>query len=156
MLALPRPGHVSASGTGGRTPSRVELWPGVAMPFFRGASSKAILAHLDDRSLKRIYLENEMLIREGEGPQNWKQFKAALRGIQRDVFAITVAEVAEGRVGIAAPILMNKRVVAGVSMVFESGQVDAVAQAGFPQQVVAAAERISLALSEDPGTISRG
>ncbi|NGN43639.1 hypothetical protein G6N74_21460 [Mesorhizobium sp. CGMCC 1.15528] len=126
------------------------------MPFFRGASSKAILAHLDDRSLKRIYLENEMLIREGEGPQNWKQFKAALRGIQRDGFAITVAEVAEGRVGIAAPILMNKRVVAGVSMVFESGQVDAVGQAGFPQQVVAAAERISLALSEDPGTISRG
>lgn len=129
---------------------------GVAMPFFRGASSKAILAHLDDRSLKRIYLENEMLIRRGDESRNWKDFKSELRAIQRNGFAMTVSEVAEGRIGIAAPVLTNKHVVAGISLVFEDRQVDAAAKARFPQSVVAAAERISRALSEDPGTISRG
>jgi DNA-binding IclR family transcriptional regulator len=36
---------------------------GVAMPLFLGATSKVILAHLPDRTLKRVYCANEAVIR---------------------------------------------------------------------------------------------
>ncbi|MFG1248196.1 IclR family transcriptional regulator [Xanthobacter flavus] len=115
---------------------------GVAMPLFAGASSKVVLAHLDDRSLKRIYLDNEDTIRARLGHGDWKAFKAEVRAIRRDGVVETVSEVAEGRAGIAAPVLVNKQVIAGVSLVLAAEDL-AGASPAIRAAVIEAGRRIS-------------
>jgi len=115
---------------------------GVAMPLFAGASSKVVLAHLDDRALKRIYLDNEDTIRARLGHGDWKTFKAEVRAIRKAGVVETASEVAAGRVGIAAPVVVNRQVIAGVSLVLgEDALGDA--SAAFRQAVIAAARAIS-------------
>ena len=127
---------------------------GVAMPLFAGASSKVVLAHLDDRALKRIYLDNEDTIRARLGHGDWKAFKAEVRAIRRAGVVETANEVAQGRVGIAAPVLVNKQVIAGVSLVLGE---DALAQASptFQPAVIAAARAISEEIAHSGTWIAR-
>lgn len=117
---------------------------GVAMPLFAGASSKVVLAHLEDRALKRIYLDNEATIRARLGHGDWKTFKAELRAIRQAGVAETVSEVALGRAAIAAPILINKQVIAGVGLVLAED--DLAGHSGAFQKAVMAAGR---AISEE-------
>ena len=90
---------------------------GIAMPMFRGASSKAILANLPDRNLRSIYLGNEKDIRQ-TGVKDWVSFKEQMRAIRWAGVAVTDSEVAVGRVGIAAPLFRSGLVIASLSMVF--------------------------------------
>lgn len=92
---------------------------GAAMPIFRGATSKVILANLTDRALKRLYLENEREIHASLPDTNWKSFRADLRAIRKDGYCITQSEVAPGRIGVAAPIFRNDEVIASLSVVLE-------------------------------------
>jgi len=59
-------------GTASRARSFYER--GVAMPLFIGAASKVILANLDERTLKRSYLENREQIRNATGCEDLKTF----------------------------------------------------------------------------------
>lgn len=115
---------------------------GVAMPLFAGASSKVVLAHLDDRALKRIYLDNEDTIRTRLGHGDWKAFKAEVRTIRREGVAETVSEVAAGRAGVAAPVLVNRQVIAGVSLVLAADELDG-REPDIRAAVIAAGHRIS-------------
>ncbi|MET4578377.1 DNA-binding IclR family transcriptional regulator [Ottowia thiooxydans] len=116
---------------------------GVALPMFKGATSKAILAHLGDRALKQIYLNHEHEIRESTGVGGWKAFSEQMKAIREAGVACTDSEVAPGRIGIAAPVFWEGQVVAGVSLVFELTQFD---QAGFAAEVRRSAREISAAL----------
>lgn len=127
---------------------------GVAMPLFAGASSKVVLAHLDDRSLKRIYLDNEDTIRARLGHGDWKTFKAEVRAIRRAGVVETVSEVASGRVGIAAPVVVNRQVIAGISLVLGEDALGDASKA-FSEAVIAAAQTISDALAEGGTWIAR-
>lgn len=130
---------------------------GVAMPLFRGATSKAILAHLPERTLRRVYLENEEHIRASLGCANWREFRAELEGIRSAGVAITVSEVAAGRVGIAAPIFVGSQVIAGLSLVLdESDYTGARQRARYPQALVATARRLSEAIANEDIWIARG
>lgn len=115
---------------------------GVAMPLFAGASSKVVLAHLEDRALKRIYLDNEDTIRARLGHGDWNTFKAEVRAIRRDGVVATVSEVAPGRAGVAAPVLVNRQVIAGISLVLAADDLEGSAPA-FRAAVIAAGRRIS-------------
>lgn len=128
---------------------------GVAMPLFVGASSKVVLAHLDDRALKRIYLDNETSIRSRLKLPDWKAFKAEAREIRKAGFVATVSEVAEGRCGIAAPVLVNKQVIAEISLVFDSAQLKGGAPDQFRDAIIAAGERISAAVAEGGTWVAR-
>ncbi|MBC57522.1 MAG: IclR family transcriptional regulator [Confluentimicrobium sp.] len=90
---------------------------GVAMPLFVGATSRVILAHLPDRTLKRLYLDNEAEIRARSQEQTWKAFKQDLRTIRKDGYCLTVSEVSKGQAGLAAPIFRGESVVGSVSFV---------------------------------------
>lgn len=116
---------------------------GVALPMFRGATSKAILAHLADRALKQVYLNHEHEIRESTGLSGWKDFLEQMKTIREAGAAYTDSEVAQGRVGIAAPVFWEGQVVAGVSLVFELTQFD---QANFAMEVKRCAQEISSVL----------
>lgn len=128
---------------------------GVAMPMFLGATSKVILANLPDRTLKSVYLANEETIRRTLKISDWKSFKAQFRDIRRAGFALTDSEVAEGRVGLAAPISRGDQVVAGISLVALPSQTDRAKISSYIPAVIAAAAKISNVLSKEEPIVSR-
>ncbi len=127
---------------------------GVAMPLFAGASSKVVLAHLDDRALKRVYLDNEDTIRARLGHGDWKAFKAEVRAIRKAGIVETVSEVAPGRAGIAAPVLVDKQVIAGVSLVLGEDALKGEA-ARFRDAVIRAGRTISAAIARSGTWVAR-
>lgn len=127
---------------------------GVAMPSFLGATSKVLLAHLPDRNLKSMYLENENAIRSVLKVKTWQEFRDQLREISRAGFAMSQSEVAQDRVGIAAPIIRDDQVVASISLVV-AAKVGSRKVSAFVPQVLAASKAISRSLSSDRPVVSR-
>ena len=121
---------------------------GVAMPMFLGATSKVILAHLPDRTLKRVYLANEEAIRRTLKVRDWRTFKDQLREIRRDGYALTDSEVAKGRIGLAAPISRGDQVVAGISLVAHPNNNGRAKIGAYIPLVIEAAATISKSLSK--------
>lgn len=128
---------------------------GVAMPTFLGATSKILLAHLPDRTLKATYLANEKTIRRVLRARDWPAFKDQLREIRRAGYALTDSEVAAGRMGLAAPIARDGQVIASVSLVISTARASRSRVAGFVPHVLEAAGRISRALSRERPVVSR-
>ncbi len=110
-----------------------------------------ILANLPERSLRSVYLNNEQKIRTAAGVRDWTDFKEQIRAIRRAGFAMTNSEVAEGRIGLAAPISRAGLVVAGISMVIVPSEKERASLLGFAEKVVAAASRLSSLLSQTSG-----
>ena len=140
---------------GDNTRGQISYQRGVAMPMFLGATSKVILAHLPDRSLRGVYLANENTIRKVLRTADWVEFRSQLRDIRRAGFALTDSEVAKGRIGLAAPIAQNGHVVAGISLIVDADEWDKKKVAGSVSDVVDAAGRISQSLSNAEPIISR-
>lgn len=128
---------------------------GVAMPMFLGATSKVIMANLPDRALKAIYLSNEQTIHQLLHVDNWPQFKEEIRSIKRAGYAMTDSEVAQGRIGLAAPISRDQQVVAGISLVAVPNTTERKKMDGFVAHVVEAAKKISVALSKEASIVPR-
>ena len=122
---------------------------GVAMPMFLGATSKVILAQLPDRALRSVYLANEKRIRKLLRIRDWSEFKSELREIRRAGFALTDSEVAEGRMGLAAPMARNGQVAACLSLIVDVNGWDKKKVSAFIPDVVGAAERISRSLGKE-------
>ena len=77
------------------------------MPLFRGAASKAILAHIERRRLRRYFDEFASDIAKAGLGQTWTEFKACLRRIRATNISITMGELDVGCVGISAPIFSS-------------------------------------------------
>ena len=121
---------------------------GVAMPLYVGAASKAILAYLDERTLKRSYEEHREHIRRASGREDLKSFRAEMRGIRRDGYAITIGELGAGRVGFAAPILLEGAAVAGLSLGgFHAARMSEATRQAYAAEVVSGARAIAAAAS---------
>lgn len=86
---------------------------GRPMPILRGAASKAILAHLTVRMLRRIFQDHQNETAAAGLGADWEEFRAALAAIRRQGYAVTSAEIDEGRIGLAAPIFEGKEGVIG-------------------------------------------
>jgi DNA-binding IclR family transcriptional regulator len=98
---------------------------GYPMPLFRGATSKAILAFLQERHYTRLYLDNPELVKDAGLGTNWNEFKASLRQIRQNGYAVSVGEVDSGVFGIAAPVFdANQKVIGSVSVVRPASQLD--------------------------------
>jgi DNA-binding IclR family transcriptional regulator len=130
---------------------------GVAMPLYIGAASKVILAYLDERTLKRSYEEHSEHIRKASGCEDLKTFRAELRAIRRQGYAVTTAELGPGRVGFAAPILLDGAVVAGLSLGgFRGAQLDPATRMRYAAAVAASAQLISKSISRRKTWVARG
>ena len=117
---------------------------GYPMPLFRGATSKAILAFLPERHLTRLYLNNAQLVNEAGLGANWQEFKASLRQIRQQGYAISVGEVDSGVFGIAAPVFdSNSKVIASISVVRPASQMDSVHWAKETAALVDIGKRLS-------------
>ena len=121
---------------------------GKPMPMFRGATSKVILAHQPWRHQKREFENNESELRALGLGADWKSFSSALRDIRKRGYCVSRGEVDAGRMGIAAPIFdSSNRALRSLSAVVWQQDVDAAREDRIVTSVVAAASRISEALS---------
>jgi DNA-binding IclR family transcriptional regulator len=129
---------------------------GVAVPLFLGATSKVILAHLPDRTLKSTYLANEAAIRKNLKLETWPEFKANLKAIRRDGYAMTRSEVAKDNIGLAAPILRDDQIVAGISLVIAAKSLHGRKIEQFLPELFAAAKRVARAFAKERPVLTRG
>ncbi|TKI04298.1 IclR family transcriptional regulator [Martelella alba] len=125
---------------------------GVALPLFKGATSKVILAHLSPRGRQRIYLENEDVIKSKDPAINWKTFSAELAKTRANGYEMTFSQMKEGNIGIASPILTAGQVAGSVSLIFEARDkhLPASSHEKMISLVKACAQRISQQLSQAP------
>jgi DNA-binding IclR family transcriptional regulator len=126
---------------------------GIAMPMFLGATSKAILAQLPPHRLKAVYLENEERIRRELAIRDWSEFKAHVKEIRRAGFVVTKSEVTKGRIGIAAPIVLNRHPPASITLAGSGWSKKKIE--GYVPHVRNAAAQISKALAREPAGVLR-
>jgi DNA-binding IclR family transcriptional regulator len=113
--------HQVASGS--QAPVSYER--GRPRPLLRGATSKAILAFLPRRVLKRLYGSRAQEIQGAGLGSDWKEFLAKLRRLRVAGHVLANSEVDRGRFGIAAPVLSGERnAIGSLSFVLESNNAD--------------------------------
>jgi len=87
---------------------------GRAVAFFRGATSKVILAHLPTRRLKSLYLNHARDIAKAGLGDSWNAFAGNLRDVRRRGYHISeVGELMTGVFSIAVPIFSGDRKIIG-------------------------------------------
>lgn len=114
---------------------------GRPMPLERGAASKAILAHLPPRVLRRFY---DQTYSRGVNP-TWAEFRQPLRGIRKAGLCITHGELDPGRVGISAPVFAaDGDVIGSIGLVMtEESLADGHVPPEIQEEVVSAGKRVS-------------
>ncbi|MFO1314575.1 MAG: IclR family transcriptional regulator C-terminal domain-containing protein [Burkholderiales bacterium] len=92
---------------------------GRPMPLFRGATAKAILAHLPARRLMQLYVQNQAEVARAGLGSTYDEFVSALKPIRHQGYAVSHAEVDASVVGIGVPLFGGGRSVIGsLSLVF--------------------------------------
>jgi DNA-binding IclR family transcriptional regulator len=87
---------------------------GRAVSFFRGATSKVILAHLPTRRLKSLYLNHAKDIAKAGLGSSWNAFAVNLREVRRCGYHISVVgELTKDVFSIAVPIFSGDRKIIG-------------------------------------------
>lgn len=96
---------------------------GRVMPLFRGAGSKILLAALPVARQRRLFQDYATEINEADLGEDWKSFRSALVALQRTGIAVSLGELDQGNVGVAAPIGADQPTYAsGLVMVFSSAR----------------------------------
>lgn len=99
---------------------------GLALPLFRSASAKAILAFLPAQRLLQIYRVDKAEIRNAGLAQNWQTFKGKLRLVRRAGYAEAHGELIAGLVGIAVPVFnVDNDVLGSLAFVVPESQLNA-------------------------------
>ena len=117
--------------------------PGHALPIFRGAMGKSILAQFSRTQLAAIFRNNTKAIADCALGETLDEFIASMAKLSAERTIITQGEVLSGLVGIAAPILHDAQVVAGcVVVVVTKEAFDATDPAILKKQVIELADII--------------
>jgi DNA-binding IclR family transcriptional regulator len=88
---------------------------GRRLPWFRGATSNAILAFLPRKRVRKLFDDHF----EGErSKENWKKILAELNGISESGFSISDGGLQPGVLGIGAPVIVGGEVLGSISLVF--------------------------------------
>jgi len=96
---------------------------GRPMPLMRGAASKAILAHLQPRFLRRYYDDNTQQIAAAHLGTTWQAFQRALRGFRRAGVCVTEGELDPGFVGISGPVFgPDGEILGSIGLVLRAAQ----------------------------------
>lgn len=121
---------------------------GRAMPLFRGATSKIILANLPLRAVKALYAEHAAKFAQASLGKTWEDTKERARAARNAGFMVTQSEVDSGMCGIAVPMFDPAGAVVGsLSIVLPVRHVTPKLLAEAPQLLKAGAEQIHWAVS---------
>lgn len=139
---------------------KVSYERGLPMSLFRGATSKAILASLPDRVLRRLYRAHASEVAAAGMGRDWKAFSGAFRQLRGAECIVTRSEVSRGRLGIAAPIVADDAVLGSLSLVVPERDLTEAETKQMSAAIVRAAGRISKSLARDnlgkPRLVARG
>lgn len=108
---------------------------GQRRPLFRGAASKAILAHLGAHQLRSIYNKHSGVIATSGLGTDWATFRENLTKIRSAGVSVSIGEFNPGVIGTAAPIfnhsgqILGSIGVAGDDSKFDHKNLDAVKEA---------------------------
>lgn len=121
---------------------------GRPLPLFRGSASKTMLAHMPQARVRKIYE------RHAQDPDvqaigaSWDAFWSAMKKIRQKGFYVSIREVSDLSVGIAAPIALPKvGVVAVLSLVVPSERLPIINTEGLGARVSAVADGIAAQLA---------
>jgi DNA-binding IclR family transcriptional regulator len=88
---------------------------GRRLPWFRGATSNAILAFLPRKRVRKLFEDHY----EGEkSKENWKKELAGLNRISARGFSLSDGGLQPGVLGIGAPVIVKGEVMGSISLVF--------------------------------------
>ncbi len=124
---------------GRKHPTRVEQELGSRRPLTRGAGQRAILAFLDDQTIERFLSVDD----------NRKDLAAKLQAIALDGYAMSQNELRSDVHGVSAPILLEGKAVASISLLVPSSRGSALND--LVQKVLDAASKISDELATPQG-----
>ncbi len=127
---------------------------GRPMPLIRGAASKAILAHLQPRFLRRYYGENTQQIADAKLGASWQAFQGALRAFRRAGVCVTEGELDAGFMGISGPVFgPDDEILGSIGLVLRAAEVHG--RNGLREQLIEqvrqAGRDVSLALQANAG-----
>lgn len=129
---------------------------GRAMPLFRGASSKIILAHMPPRIVKALYEEHAAKFTQASLGKDWEQAKKRLRALRSAGVAIAQGEVDPGMCGVAVPVFEPGSVVIGsLSIVIPARHLTPNFLEEVPPLLRSAAEQVHWALSLGAQSVAR-
>lgn len=136
-----------------RPSSAISYERGRPMPLYRGAASKAILAHLPARFVRHFHDAHAAEMIAAGFPPEWEGVKAALRRIRGNRVCVTAGELDAGMTGIAAPLRNAEGAVdASLGFVLPSGHADHLATMSEAVSVTARAIDASMALFRPPSS----
>jgi DNA-binding IclR family transcriptional regulator len=117
---------------------------GLAMPLFRGAASRVILAHLPSSSIARLQARHAAGFAEAGLGDTPTAARAALHSIRRRGWDMTSGQVTPGVTGVAAPVLDGRGAILGSLSVTLAGAGLEEAEAGrIAARIVDGARRIA-------------
>lgn len=90
---------------------------GRAMPLYRGATSRIILAHLEESVLRELWESDADALQQSGLASSWPAFLAALQVLREQRYCATHSEVDAGMAGLAVPLMEGKRVLGSLSVV---------------------------------------
>ena len=134
-----------------KKPSTLDLDPqrGTAMDLFRGAASKAILAHLPKRRLARIYAEFRDEIDAAHLGTDWPSFAKNITSLRRKPFILSVGEYDPRNFSLSAPVFYDSGNVAGsVNIIMRIKHYDAAMVNALAPSLISAAEGINARLAQ--------
>lgn len=132
-------------GTGHQEP--IVFQRGRPMPLFRGATSKIILAHLPNRTLKSLFTANTEEIAAAGLGHSWDDFRRHLAAFRRAGYTTAAGDVDQVRAAIAAPVFGPRRAVLGsLSFLVPKARWDDALRAKLAPLVMTAARDIETAM----------
>jgi DNA-binding IclR family transcriptional regulator len=90
---------------------------GRRLPWFRGATSRAIVAFLPRKRVRKLFDDHYEKERTKE---NWKRVLTELKLVAEQGYAISDGELQKGVGGIGAPVIVEGQVMGSVTLVFSS------------------------------------
>jgi DNA-binding IclR family transcriptional regulator len=123
-------------------PQTVSYERGRAMPLFRGATSKVILAHLSPQALREIAQLEAGELRRAALPANFDALAQAMAQIRETKVYATAGEVDAEAMGWAVALHQGKHLLGSLSLVLARGSASADLMRRIPDQLLRAGLRI--------------
>ncbi|WP_338560542.1 IclR family transcriptional regulator [Acinetobacter sp. KS-LM10] len=109
---------------GGDCDFNISYERGKTMDIFKGATSKSILAWLNDDKIWEIYNKHSMEILKITEHKSYDSFYKYLREIRKNKVCITYSELDIGVYGIASPIFFKNKLMGSFSIVVPEKSID--------------------------------
>ncbi|WP_238160186.1 IclR family transcriptional regulator [Pigmentiphaga sp. H8] len=122
---------------------------GRAMPLYRGATSKVILAHLPRAELERLWHRDRAAIVAAGFPSGLQGFLAELEPLREAKACVTHSEVDAGLAGLAVALLDGPRVLGSLSVVIPLARLPAARSKTVLSKVFSVASSIESTLENE-------